>query len=98
MSQKGQVKIQRDWLAKVLAAFFLGFTFATVCAGIFLKLTPEIVSQVKVQLSMWLMIPIWLLILSCCCFFRKGSHAWVALMTANILVYVIYQLLPDILI
>lgn len=79
--------IRRDWLSKTLAGLLLGFIFALGCSGLFTLLTPGIQMSAKAQLAMWLVIPVWLGILSCCFFFRSGKRAWACLGVANVLVF-----------
>jgi hypothetical protein len=91
-------KINPDWWSKILSATFLGYLFAIGCAGVFFKLCPDIPSHIRTQLAMWLVIPIWLSILSGCFFFKKGSHAWIVLISANLLIFGLFSILPDIVI
>jgi hypothetical protein len=98
MSNAKKEKITPDWWSKILSATFLGYVFAIGCAGVFFKINPDIPSHIRSQLAMWLVIPIWLSILSGCFFFKKGMYAWVTLISANLVIYALFFLLPDIVI
>lgn len=91
-------KVQPDWWSKIISATFLGYLFAIGCAGVFLKIYPDIPSHIRAQLAMWLVIPIWLSILSGCFFFKNGRHAWISLISANLVIFGLYFILPDIII
>lgn len=96
MSQRQRGEIKRDWLSKILAGFLLGFIFAILCSGVYLKLTPDVASNAKVQLAMWLVIPIWMLITGVCFFYRKGIHAWLGMLALNLALYAVFHMLPAI--
>ncbi len=84
--------IQRDWLSRILAALLLGFTLALGCTGLFSRLTPYIDPVAKTLLDMWLFMPVWLLVLGGCFFFRNGWRTWFWLGTANVLVFALLGL------
>lgn len=78
--------IERDWLSKTLAGGLLGFALAIGCSGLFLQLGPPLAGNIKPQLAMWMVAPIWLGVLSCCYFFQNGKRAWFGLGGATLLV------------
>ena len=79
--------IRRDWLSKTLAGTVLGFTLAIACSGLFALLTPGLAMNAKAQLSMWLVMPVWLGVLSFVFLFASGRRAWLWLGAANALVF-----------
>ncbi|MCL1089257.1 hypothetical protein L2744_06460 [Shewanella profunda] len=82
-------KLQPDWWTKTLAGLILGFTLALGLVGLFAWFGPGgIDAAVKVQFNMWLICPIWLLIVSFSFLFRTGWRAVGYLSLFNILVYV----------
>ncbi|MGD2117421.1 MAG: hypothetical protein PVG66_03615 [Chromatiales bacterium] len=87
------VRIQRDWLSKSLAGSLLGFLLGLGCSGLFMLMGPEMMANVKVQLAMWLVAPVWLTVLSMTFLFRDGRQAWIWLALANLLVFSLYFLL-----
>ena len=68
----------RNWLGKASAGLILGFVIALSLTGLFAWLWPGglMHSSGKTQLNMWLMSPVWALILSFCFLFRTGLRAW----------------------
>lgn len=65
----------------------LGFTFAIGCSGLFMQLATDAAMSARVQLAMWLTIPIWLTVLGACFAFRTGRKAWITLLVLNLLVF-----------
>tara|TARA_R110001606_G_scaffold117232_1_gene246623 strand:+ start:6568 stop:6879 length:312 start_codon:yes stop_codon:yes gene_type:complete len=68
----------RDWLGKTSAGLILGFALALSLSGLFALLWPGglMHSSAKTQLNMWLMSPIWVVVLGSCFLFRSGFRAW----------------------
>ena len=79
--------LRREWLSKTLAGLLLGFTLAIACSGIFARLASTIAVPIRAQLTMWMVTPIWLGVLSGCFFFGSGKRAWLWLGAANIVVF-----------
>lgn len=79
----------RDWFGKVSAAVILGFVLALGSAGLFRALSgvDNAYFTTKGQFSMWMMAPVWALVLSFCFLFRSGWRAWLWLAGANIAVW-----------
>ena len=75
----------RDWFGKASAGLILGFGLAIALTGLFAWIGPGglMHSSAKTQLNMWLISPIWALILSACFLFRSGWRAWGWLGLAN---------------
>ena len=68
----------RDWLGKGTAGVLLGFVIALGASGL-LKLATGVGDtffSTKGQLSMWLMSPVWALVLSFCFLFTSSRSAW----------------------
>lgn len=81
-------KIQPDWWLKTLAGLILGFTLALGLVGLFAWFGPGgIDADTKVQFNMWMIPPIWLLILSFSFLFKNGLRAIGYLSLFNILIY-----------
>lgn len=78
--------IRRDWLAKTLAGLILGLVLALAGSGLFVHFASGIGSSVRVQLAMWLVMPVWLGVLGASYFFHSGAGAWLWLGAASILV------------
>jgi len=84
-----QDKLQPDWWTKSLAGLILGFTLALGLVGLFAWFGPGgIDADTKVQFNMWLITPIWLLILSFSFLFKTGLRAIGYLGLFNILTYI----------
>lgn len=68
----------RNWFGKASAGAILGLALALALSGLFAWLWPGglMHSSGKTQLNMWLMSPIWALILGFCFLFRSGLRAW----------------------
>lgn len=83
-------KLQPDWWTKSLAGLILGFTLALGLVGLFAWFGPGgIDADTKVQFNMWLITPIWLLILSFSYLFKTGLRAIGYLGLLNILTYIV---------
>ncbi len=79
--------IQADWLSKTLAGLLLGFTFALGASGLMSLALHGLKANVRVQLVMWMVAPIWLTILAGCYGLRSGKRAWAYLGLANGLLF-----------
>lgn len=79
----------RNWFGKAAAGTVLGFMLALGLTGIFAWFGPGEVGffSVEAQFTMWMMSPIWALILSFCFLFRTGLSAWIWLGAANLVVW-----------
>ena len=87
-------KIQPHWWVKTLAGLILGLLLSYAFVMIFAWYGPGgIDAPVKVQFNMWLISPIWLLILSFTYLFKTGLKAVIYLLLANILAYGVFFLL-----
>ncbi len=83
-------KIQPDWWSKSIAGCLLGFTFALAVSGVFAWVGPGgIEAPNKVQFNMWIIAPIWMLILSFSYLFKTGVRAISWLVALNLLAYII---------
>lgn len=85
-----QDKLQPDWWTKSLAGLILGFTLALGLVGLFAWFGPGgIDADTKVQFNMWLITPIWLLILSFSFMFKTGLRTIGYLGLFNVLTYIV---------
>lgn len=87
MSTTKHKAIAPDWVSKTLAGTLLGFTLAIGCAGLFSWLAAEMPLSIRGQLTMWMMAPIWVGVLSGVYFFSSGKRAWAWLACANLLIF-----------
>ncbi|MCJ2182069.1 hypothetical protein MTR62_05035 [Novosphingobium sp. 1949] len=79
----------RNWLGKASAGLVLGFVLALGLAGLTYWAigAGEGALSTKAQFTMWLMAPVWALVLSFCFLFRSGPRAWAVLGLACALVW-----------
>ena len=78
----------RHWFGKTLAGAVLGYTLALAVSGGVALLTPGGFSgEGKVQFNMWLIAPVWMLILAPVYLFPSGRQAWGVLLGLNILAH-----------
>jgi hypothetical protein len=83
-------KIQPDWWSKSLSGAILGLTLATLLSGIFAWVGyGGIDAPSKSQFSMWIIPPIWLLILSFSFLFQSGKMAFFWLFGSNVIALLI---------
>ncbi|MEG3765235.1 hypothetical protein [Alteromonas sp. 14N.309.X.WAT.G.H12] len=89
-----QQKIQPDWWSKTIASTVLGLTLAFALVGLFAWYGPGgIHAATKNQFNMWIISPIWLLIISFSFLFRTGARAFLILGTANLICWGLFVLL-----
>lgn len=73
----GRRRIQPDWWSKSSAGLICGLFLAVGCVGLFAWLTPGgPQAPDKVQLNMWLIVPLWMTIFSLVFLFHTGRQAW----------------------
>lgn len=87
MRRSKPLPIRPDWVAKILAGTLLGFTLAVGCSGLLVHLTPGMAKVIQGQLAMWLVMPVWLGVLSLVFLFASGWRAWLWLGAANLLLF-----------
>lgn len=82
----------KNWFGKASAALILGFTFSIAITCLFALLFSEGDTYLSAQgqVAMWMMAPLWSLILSFCFFFRTPLRAWSWLFAANIVAWALY--------
>lgn len=85
----------RDWFGKTMAGLVLGFFLALGLAGLLRVLVNGGLPffSARGQLSMWLMAPVWGLVLSFCFLFRSSLRAWGWLFLANLPIWGLTALL-----
>lgn len=68
----------RNWLGKASAGLVLGFALAIGVSGLICWFGPGGVmgGDAKTQFNMWIVSPVWCLILSFVFLFRDGLRAW----------------------
>lgn len=88
VARRRPTAIRRDWWAKTLAGLLLGLGLALAGSGLFAFLTSGgPAAPNKFQVTMWLVAPLWMALLSTCFLFRSGRHAWLWLSGANVLAW-----------
>jgi hypothetical protein len=82
----------RDWFGKASAAVVLGFmlALALTCTFGLLFSTGDSFFSAQGQIAMWLVSPIWCLILGLCFLFRSSARAWGWLAAANVVAWALY--------
>jgi hypothetical protein len=86
MAPKNRRPIQRDWGSKTLAGTLLGLCLALGCSAVFARLVGDVAPPIKAQLAMWMVIPVWLCVLSGSYLFASGARAWLWLGAANVVI------------
>lgn len=85
---EGRQLTSRDWFGKASAGFLLGYTLALGLTSLFAVFGPGGAGgAMKVQFNMWMMSPVWALILSFCFLFRDSLRAWLWLGAANLVTF-----------
>ncbi len=84
----------KDWFGKVSAALVLGFTLAIAMTCTFSAVFSSGGSYFSAQgqMAMWLVSPVWCLILGLCFLFRSTARAWAVLGAVNVVAWAIYAL------
>jgi hypothetical protein len=93
-------RIRPDWWSKSLAAVFLGLLLTYGIIALFAWFGPDNLNQTlsseramwRTQFNMWMVPPIWLLIISFSYLFQTGLRAWVSLGAVNLIVYSILMI------
>lgn len=79
------VRSDQCWCCRSLAGTVGGFGLALAVAGIFAWVGPA--GPDKYQLVMWMIVPVWFVVLSASFLFTSGVQAWFWLGGANLLAY-----------
>lgn len=78
----------RHWLAKGLAGLILGLVIAIGLSGLLARAGPGGTDAPgKYVVTMWAVVPVWMLVLTFCFLFRNGWRAWAWLGGAAFLVH-----------
>lgn len=87
-------KIKPHWVVKTLAGTVLGLTLAYALVGIFAWFGPGGLSATaKIQFNMWMISPIWLLVLSLSYLFKTGTKTIMYLLSINLVAYSLFLVL-----
>lgn len=84
---------RNDWLAKTLAGVLAGLVIALEASALFAALPHGLPPPLMAQLTMWLVMPIWLSVLAGCFAFRNGVRAWLWLGGAAVVLVAAHVLL-----
>ncbi|WGL17575.1 hypothetical protein PVT68_04605 [Microbulbifer bruguierae] len=78
-----------NWFGKASAGVIAGYLLTIAICGIFSRFGPLEVGSfsAQAQITMWLMAPVWALILSFCFLFQNGWRAWAWLGGANMVLW-----------
>ncbi|WP_440053706.1 hypothetical protein ACSLBF_12460 [Pseudoalteromonas sp. T1lg65] len=90
-------KISSDWWSKTFAGTVLGLCLSFGIVGLFAWISTDGLTQAisnerllwKTQFNMWLVTPVWLLILSFVYLFRTGKQAVAWLTVSNLVIYLL---------
>ncbi len=95
-----QMKAQltsRDWFGKASAGLVLGLAIALGLSGLLAEAMglKDTYFSLQGQLTMWLMAPVWAIILSFCFLFRSGQRAWAVLSALTAVIWISLYLLGN---
>lgn len=76
----------RDWFGKSSAGLILGFLLALGLSGLFKRIASlgDTFFSLQGQFAMWMISPIWAVVLSFCFLFSSSLRAWAWLAFANV--------------
>ncbi|ALO43069.1 hypothetical protein [Pseudoalteromonas phenolica] len=97
MSQVTQ-KIQPQWWGKTAVGVFLGLALSYGIVALIVWFGPDgINGQLsdqrlfwKTQFNMWIVTPIWMLIVSFIYMFKTTKQAFISLLSANVIIYTVF--------
>ncbi|GAB3292077.1 hypothetical protein [Parahaliea aestuarii] len=83
-----------DWFGKASAGLLLGFLLSLALGGLLARYGLGGVAPFSIQhqLTMWLVSPLLVIILSACFLFRSSAQAWLWLGGANVFAWVLLAL------
>ena len=76
----------KNLTSKAVAATVLGLGLAIALCGLYGWLGPGTLTD-KYMVVLWLLIPVWLTIVSGSFFFKTAKQAWLVLISANIVTF-----------
>ena len=81
----------KNWMGKTSAGVIAGYFLTIAICGMVSRFGPLEVGffSAQAQITMWLVAPVWSLILSFCFMFQNGWRAWGWLGGANLVVWAI---------
>ncbi|WP_078084729.1 hypothetical protein [Microbulbifer mangrovi] len=91
---KAQQLSSEHWFGKASAGVFAGYLLTIAICGIFSRFGPLEVGffSAQAQITMWLVAPVWGLILSFCFLFQSSARAWAWLGGASVVLWSILLL------
>lgn len=97
MSQASQ-KIQPQWWGKTTVGVFLGLALSYGIVALIVWFGPDGINGNlsdqrlfwKTQFNMWIVTPIWMLIVSFIYMFKTTKQAFIYLLSANVIIYTIF--------
>ncbi|GMM83411.1 hypothetical protein [Pseudoalteromonas sp. MTN2-4] len=97
MSQAHQ-KIQPQWWGKTAVGVFLGLALSYGIVALIVWFGPDSINTNlsdqrllwKTQFNMWIVTPIWMLIVSFIYMFKTTRQAFIYLLSANLIIYTIF--------
>lgn len=98
MSQAYQNKIQPQWWGKTAVGVFLGLLLSYGIVAFIVWFGPDNINQNlsnerllwKTQFNMWIVTPIWMLIVSFIYMFKTTKQAFIYLFSANLIIYTLF--------
>lgn len=98
MSQASQNKIQPQWRGKTAVGVFLGLLLSYGIVAFIVWFGPDNINQNlsnerllwKTQFNMWIVTPIWMLIVSFIYMFKTTKQAFIYLFSANLIIYTLF--------
>jgi hypothetical protein len=76
----------KNLASKAVAAILLGLGLAIALCGLYGWLGPGTMTD-KYMVVLWLLVPVWLTVVSCSFFFKTAKQAWLVLIGANIVTF-----------
>lgn len=89
-----KIKIKPHWWSKSILGCVLGFTLALALSSLLTLITPGgLAGASKVQFTMWMVPPFWLLVFSLTYLCRSGLRAFIWLLALNSASYSLLHLM-----
>jgi hypothetical protein len=89
-----KIKIQPHWWTKSILGCVLGFTLALALSALLTLMTPGgLAGAGKLQFTMWMVAPFWMLVFSLTYLYRSGLRAFIWLLALNSVSYSLLYLM-----